>query len=146
MHAGSGDATFMSGCSWEHPDLKKKKIYIYIYIIIIFFLFVYPLKKIKNSLSQNQEHPKIFLKKNLLQANPPGKKKAHYTENRNPRIFQKKTDWCRPSKPIHSSTHPSNTNKKPHSSLSNSKSPMKKIILINKQKSKTNLLLHLLGV
>ena len=33
-----GDAMLVSGCSWEHPELKKK---IYIYIIIkIFYLFI----------------------------------------------------------------------------------------------------------
>ena len=46
--AFSGDTTLESGCSQEHPDLKKKKLY----IIIKFFLFVYPLKKKKK-----EEHP-----------------------------------------------------------------------------------------
>ena len=36
--AFSGDATFRSGCSQEHPDLKKKKLN----TIIENFLFVYP--------------------------------------------------------------------------------------------------------
>ena len=60
----SGGTTLSSGCSQEHPKLKKKKnIYIYIYIVIKFFLFVYPLKKklgtpsskIKNTLKKKKK-------------------------------------------------------------------------------------------
>ena len=74
------------------------------------------------------------------------KTETHGFSQKKKKTDRYKTDRSKPSKPVHSSTHPPNTNKKPHSSPSNSKSPMKKIILINKQKSKTNLLLHLLGV
>ena len=45
----------MAGWSWDHPDLKKKKIiYIYIYNNNNNKLFEYPLKK-------NWEHPQFFL-------------------------------------------------------------------------------------
>ena len=72
------------------PWLEKKK---NLYIIIIFFLFVYPLKEIRNSSVKIRNTLKFKKKKKkLLQANPPGKKKTQYTENRNPRIFQKK-NW-----------------------------------------------------
>ena len=32
----SGGATYSSGCSQEHPDLKKKNLYIYIYIFNLY--------------------------------------------------------------------------------------------------------------
>ena len=62
----SGDATLESGCSQEHPDLKKKMI---LYIIIKIFLFVYPLKKMRNTLKKMRNTLKFFFflkKKNLF--------------------------------------------------------------------------------
>ena len=99
------------------PRTPWPEIFFFLYIIIKIFLFVYSLRKNRNILNQNEEHPqknfkqahqekkkspkkfwsKIWKKKNFVIGKPTGKKKAQYTENRNPRILKKKKwsvqDW-----------------------------------------------------
>ena len=61
IFVNSGDAMLGSGCSQEHPDLKKKIIYIYINLNFIICL---PIKKKKrNALSKIKNTLNIFMTK-----------------------------------------------------------------------------------
>ena len=64
IFVNSGDAMLGSGCSQEHPDLKKKIIYIYINLNFIICLTIK--KKKKEHPQQNQEHSQHFYDKQIL--------------------------------------------------------------------------------
>ena len=71
----SGGATYRSGCSQEHPDLKKKNIYIYIYLIHIRNTLNHKIRNTLNHKIRNTLKLKKYIYIYLFYFQAPPKKK-----------------------------------------------------------------------